>query len=276
MRKHPYNFSARSRAAMADAIEAIGHQRGYDHRRFPFCFNVKLWDGWNDGAATLNKLEGAEWELRPEWDDAWESYAEEHSEGLFERVRDSMYWSMVDSYSTYPGDDCGEWQFEFAGRQGGWLCLVSGPGFDFRNRHLDDIVSEVRGSDPYERFTWDECKRLYRALVCMAHDFRRDAITAETRYQLAFIRSEWEQEREARIRELWGESCDARHESWRLLAELREQAGTLPPYVESAARDRADGRLRFGRGSRAAMWELLGDELTLADVGVATPAEPIA
>jgi hypothetical protein len=266
MAKCPYSFPARSRAAMADAIESIGHYRayGYGSERYPFCWNVKLDGLWRSDAATLNAA-NSEHGLRPAWDSAFESYCEGDSgQGVFERVQVSM-WFQAENYSTWPGDDSGQWGFTLAGRSGGWLCLVDSPVGKIAGQSLEELVESIRLTGEGEEWPFANVRTLYRGLVCMDSDFTRDKVNAETRYQLAHVRAEWESERADKIRELWHGAQEDRERARALAIELRGAAGELPPVIESNAKASRRELLKSARRDMGEAWELLG-ELALADV----------
>lgn len=256
MSKSPYSFPARSRAAMIGAIESMGHNRSYHYRSYPFCFNVKLDSGWNDGAAKMQ--EHADSILRPEWDSEWEAHAEKESESIFYSVQEAMHWQLED-YSTYPGDDSGQWKLETHGRGGGWLCLVGGPGYELHGESLDSII-EAMGFDDDGESDWSfpDIRTLYRALVCMTHDFRREAITNETRYQVARLRAEWEAERLQEADSAMRESIEDRDDARALLAELRGRGAPTSPRLVARLRADIEGLLCAGRECRAKAFKLLG------------------
>lgn len=259
MPKSPYKFPARSRAAMADAIESIGHYRsyGFGRERYPFCWNVKLDGLWRNDASTLNRASEGEHALRPEWDSEFESYCEGDSgQGVFERVAESM-WEQAESYSTWPGDDSGAWGFDLAGRSGGWLCLTKTPVGDVSGQSLDELLEQVR--DSADGWPFNDVRTLYRGLVCMDSDFARAKIDAETQYQLAYVRAEWEESREEKIRELWNGAREARELAQCLAIELRGAADEIPPTIEAQSRERRRELLTGARRDMREAWELLGD-----------------
>lgn len=267
MAKCPYSFPARSRAAMADAIESIGHYRAYDYgsyrayghgsARYPFCWNVKLDGLWRSDAATLNAA-NSDAELRPEWDSAFESYCEGDSgQGVFESVQESM-WRQAENYSTWPGDDSGQWKLTLAGRSGGWLCLIDSPVGKLAGQSLDELVESIRLTGEDEEWSFANVRTLYRGLVCMDSDFTRAKVNEETRYQLAHVRGEWEAERADKIRTLWADARDKRRDARALAAGLA-MAGDIPEVIASHAIHTRRELLLAACRATARAWELLGD-----------------
>lgn len=211
MSKCPYSFPARSRAAMIQAIQDIANPRYYDHHRWPFTWDVK-WPYLPD--ANSAEVLGAAYqsEFTPAWDSDFQ--AEMETEGFFGAVTESM-WSQMESYSTYPGDDSGEWEFALMGRSGGWLVLVNGPVYRFADFDPDELADA-------EQYSFADIRALYRALIVMDHDFSRDKVRAEFLYQIGFQREQWEEARRAEIARLEAWEATQRAAYLALRREIRE------------------------------------------------------
>lgn len=234
--KCPYSFPARSREAMIKAMEDVG---GYSTRHsggYPFAWNVKI----HRYPSTARELaEHAEGEpFNPAWDDAWEREMESD---------DSFFWSICENmarhylegdYSTWPGDDSGEFAFSIAGRSGGWLILESAYGWNMRGFDLDSLrdVQTPYGIEESD-WTFAEVRKLYKAIMVMEADFASDKIQREYAYQVAFRRTQWEEERRETIRQLDAEAASDKATALRLLSELRamKRLPALAPFKESCA-----------------------------------------
>lgn len=189
--KSPYSFPARSRAAMIAAIEAIANPRSYDHRRWPFTWNVKL--PYVPDLYTAERLNPEHYEggtFDPSLDSAWE--AEMQGESFDYHLIEDMR-RQVEDYTDYDGND--SFKFHFNGRQGGWLVLEEAFGIKFADFDLSEL-SEGRTYDGYP-FRFETIRQLYRALTVMDHDFRPEAVRAEMIHQVAFMRLQWEEDRQA-------------------------------------------------------------------------------
>lgn len=187
--KHPYTWPHRSRAAMTDYLIEHESYGGWNHpyRHWsPLSWNVKLNPSW-EGKAGDYKTNDA-------LDHQWNLYCTTGagSEYLWDEIVKNMRRHYTDSeYTTYPGDDQGDWKFCFAGRSGGHMLLEEWKhGCNF----LKDIGSEDGWREYLDSRTFSTLNTLYRAVRCMDHDFTREKMNAEFDYNLTFRRWEWEEE----------------------------------------------------------------------------------
>lgn len=188
----PYIFAERSRAGMIRAIVRIAAPYAERYQpAFLFSWNVKLHHGLPMTAAELAPHYDESGAFDPALDSAWEAECEGNS-SRFEWLIEDMRRPYVDGeYCTYPGDDQGQFQFGFYGRQGGHLCLESAFGRDLRG-DIDDLAAELASR---EEWPFADLRRLYRALVCMDSDFGPDKVRKEAAYQWGFQRAQWEAEK---------------------------------------------------------------------------------
>jgi len=178
--KHGYRWPLRSRKAMTEYI--LDDSRSYcdHHTRYTFSWNVKA------HSVDWDRPEG-EYAFSEQRQEAWEAHVAKHSwvsETAFEDARRHL---VDDEYTTYPGDDQGDWKFEFMGRSGGHLVLVGWSGSDHIRSLDEETLSE---------WTFAEVRQLYRALVCMDHDFTPAKASENIEYHLNFLRMQWEEEQE--------------------------------------------------------------------------------
>ena len=171
--KAPYSFPLKSRAAMVDYL-LDRRSRSYDARTFRFCWNVKTYHASFDG----DSLRKHEPKLNPKWDSVWDM--SESEDWIYEDAHREI---SENEWTSYPGDDQGEWEFSFAGRSGGWIVLEKWRGHDLRNPDLEDFAE------------WDfaDLRAFYRGIVCADSDFTPAKACAEVEYQAAFYRGQWEE-----------------------------------------------------------------------------------
>jgi hypothetical protein len=195
--KCPYTFSARSRKSMtAYLLDRTDY--AFHYHPFPFSWNVKV------GMIDYLHPKGAE--LDASLDDKWEEHVKENSDSLWNwALEDAQRHYHEGEYSTWAGDDQGHWRFGFYGRSGGHICLESWLGRELNGRcfDLEEYVTSLSFSD---------LRTLYRAIVCMDHDFTRENATKEVEFHLNFQRTIWEDEQRSKqitqARELESERPD--------------------------------------------------------------------
>jgi hypothetical protein len=189
--KAPYIFPERSRAGMIDAIESISSQYYERHSdTFLFSWDVKMHWAAPTTAKELAPYAAAYGPFDPAFDEAWEAELES-SPARFSWLIEDMQRHYVDGgYCTYPGNDQGQFEFGFYGRQGGHLCLVSAFGQDMTG-DIDDFCDLLRDK---EETPFSDLKRLYRALVCMDQDFAPAKVREAYGYAWAFQREQWEEQ----------------------------------------------------------------------------------
>lgn len=198
--KCPYQFPHKSRAGMTAYLADHESYGGWNHpfRRWsPLSWNVKLGGFSNDGKR-------GEFKANPEFDDAWDSYVQS-SNSVWDWITEDMCRTYSDSeYTTYPGDDQGQWKFCFAGRSGGHMILESWQiARPQRDGKPDGLSLKVDFLRQFDRDSWVEwlgeiefstLRALYRAVRCMDQDFTRDKLNREFEHQLNFRREQWEGE----------------------------------------------------------------------------------
>lgn len=242
MEKCPYNFAARSRAAMIEAIEAISNRCYYDHRAWPFCWNVKDRDVWPESADELNPYHPDGDAFDPMADSAWR----EAMQG------EGFYWSIledarreVEDWSDYDGSH--DYSFGFYGRMGGWLVLESCHGIQWRDLTGEDLRETLQD------LPWPLLKKVYRGLVVMDSDFTPDNVRDAIRHALAWRRYQFEEDRREEASSLREELGELVGTLRGISIELRGAQGFLPPMVEAAARAKL---AKLARRSRDIVAEL--------------------
>lgn len=190
--RSPYTYPHRSKRQQIEYLADHDSYGGWNHPYrgwSPLSWNVRI------RHVNYDRPKG-EYDLDATYDDDWAAHVQENGE-LFYWVCEDMARQYVEGeYTTYPGDDQGDWKFCLAGRSGGQLLLADWAGTDFLRSFSDaDHWRDWLANG----ITTDTLRTLYRAVRCMDHDLRRDAIHAEFEYQLNFRRHEFEQARAAEL-----------------------------------------------------------------------------
>jgi len=156
-------------------------RKGYcDHyTQFPFSWNVKAY------SVDCESPQGEK--NNPALDRQWLEHLRGNGELYDFAVEDAQRHYAEGDWTSWPGDDQGEWQFGFYGRSGGHLCLETWRGTQVYGN----------GFDPAEwlaGLSFAELRRFYRGIVCADKDFTQANASREIEYQLSFIRAQWEDE----------------------------------------------------------------------------------
>jgi hypothetical protein len=189
--KASYTFAAKSRKAMLDYLAARSHY--FDHyTAYPFNWNVKAYRvDWQHPKG--------EHECDTAFDRQWQAYMDSNNWLCASVFEDASRIIAENDWTSYPGDDQGDWHFEFAGRQGGHLVLTKWRGIS---------LAGVDIRETFETMEFTELRAFYRGIVCADSDFTSDKASAEVEYHCNFRRGEWESDlkakREARL------NCEAR------------------------------------------------------------------
>ncbi len=195
--KHSYTFPARSRADMTDYLLSHVGYGGWNHpiRRWsPLAWNVKVHSFDQTG-----QCHGGE-ACDPLLNDEWLFYLKDNDWVISTAFEDAGRYLIEGDYTTYPGNDQGDWRFCFGGRSSGWLILeiwkkdnflkgFSGHGFRGTNEwfvYLKDL-------------SFSDLRTLYRGVRCMDVDFTPLNARKEVSYQINFQRVLWEE----KLREEW-------------------------------------------------------------------------
>jgi hypothetical protein len=175
--KHPYYFGDKSRAAMTDFICSHKSHHGV------LSFNVKAHNvNWERPKGDY----GLDPALDAAWDIHLQSKAGEYvSQWAFDDA--SRHYSDGE-YTSYPGNDQGDWQFYFEGRQGGWLTLHKWRGWKMP-RYVDDLREFCDGLD------YKTLRKFYVGVSCMAVDFTPANASANVESAVNFIRWQWEEDK---------------------------------------------------------------------------------
>lgn len=175
----PYEFPLETRHAIEDFVcgHAVHRERfGKAH----FAWNVKV-----HGLDTSGHH--PDFKNDPAFDARWNELVEKDDELFWEACSDGLRHWLDGEYTTWPGDDQGDYKFHVEGRSGGWLCLTEIKGLgrlDFDG--MADLKARVREMEDADLV------RLYRTLVSVDRDAREPA--KEVAYQLAFRRQHLEDE----------------------------------------------------------------------------------
>lgn len=246
--KCPYSFPARSRKAMVEFMESIGSYYERPHR-YPFSWNVKLpYCPRSNEARTLNPFHPDGGQFAPAQDDAWQEVME--SDRFDYRIIEDMR-SGLDFYSVWPGVDEDQFEFSFAGRQGGHLILESAYGINFAGFDLESLLDvQTEWGVDESPYTFAEVRRLYRAIVQMDSDFSHKRVRDAMLHAIAFARYQWEEEQAERLGSSLEEAEAAKAVAADILAAMR--SSELPAVIVRESRLRV---ARLARNARTARIE---------------------
>jgi hypothetical protein len=188
--KCPYTYPHRSKSDQIDYL--VAHQsRWADLCWCPLVWNVKLYDVDTTG------IKGDQ-PVRRWLDDRWKEHlAQQADDNIWNGIIEDMSRQYSDSeYTTWPGNDQGQWNFFFFGRSGGWMGLEKWTPSGY------PTISEARfckrdfKPENWREFLEDQPARLvrelYRGVRCMDADFTTQKVHAEFAYQMNWHRRQWE------------------------------------------------------------------------------------
>ena len=199
MRKCPYTFPHRSREAITDYLAEHENYGGSNHPWggwSPLSWNVKL-----HRVDTSGKVANGEYETTDALDEEWAAHVRENEDDLWSwTIEDMRDFYRTGLYTTSPGDDQGDWHFQFGGRSGGHMILAKWEHEDFMRmfKYREDFREWLDGQ-PFATI-----RRLYRGIRNLDVDITRENLESEFAYQLNYRRGQWEEER-LKEREEWSE-----------------------------------------------------------------------
>lgn len=183
-----YTFPHKSKKSIIDFL--LDHKGRHDAygNYYPLVWDVKVYDFDITGGRRLKHGEAIDPLLDEEWDHFWRS---ERSHDLYDLIFENARRPYLEGeYTTYPGDDQGNWKFTFIGRSGGWLALKEWLGFDFMRK----IDSKSCWEEYLNYLFFSDLRTLYKAVRCMDVDFTRENASKNVSYALNFERTLWEEE----------------------------------------------------------------------------------
>lgn len=149
--KYPYAFNAKTMGDVIDYLLSDRKPYGGSHGIYFFAWNVKVY------SANFDHPNG-EHAINPALDKAWGNYFSNNpciDERAFENARRQI---VDDEWTSYPGDDQGDWEFRFEGRSGGWLVLHRWKGLPMDNwEYLCEFIGGCRLAG--RTFPGDVCGR---------------------------------------------------------------------------------------------------------------------
>lgn len=181
-RKHPYRWSLRSRAAITDFLAQDWRCYSQRHGSFLFSWCVKV-----DLNSNQRMGKAGEEPVDARFDMAWEEYLERNDSLFWLCCEDAARYYLEDGYTSYPGDDQGDWKMTQCGRSGGYLALTAWRGYSL------DGYGEQAIRDFCEEMPFKDLRAFYRGIVCLDHDLTREKASAEVAFHLNFQRSQWEE-----------------------------------------------------------------------------------
>ena len=185
-RKHPYDFSLRSRKAMTEFIAQ--DWRGYydHHESFLLAWDVKVY-------AVDLAVKPVDFTLEARFDDDWREHAEQDEHMFWHACEEAASYYMDGLYCSYPGEDQGDFEFTILGRSSGHMCLSKWRGYPLSGYHLGD--RETALTEFCADLDFKELRAFYIAVVCLDHDLTPAKASAEVSYCIAGYREQWEEEK---------------------------------------------------------------------------------
>jgi len=155
----PYSFPLESRREIIQFLtERIVYESQEPHRRYAIAWNIKAPSPDTSGRTAVHSP-------NPEFDERWKEYLESNEDLFWELAADALRPFTDGLFSTYPGDDQGDYSFEIAGRQGGWLLLTGikglGPMLWF---------DQVQMREWFKRLSDQDLIKVYRAVATLDTD----------------------------------------------------------------------------------------------------------
>lgn len=186
--KCPYTFPDKSRVAITNYLISHTDYGGWNHPYrgwSPLAWNVKVDHiDWTGGRRLKYHQP-----IDPLLDDEWAEHAKRDESSLYDIIIEDARRTYDEGlYTTYPGDDQGDWKFCFGGRSGGWLILEGWKNDDFLK------MAHKECWEPYlDGLFYSDLITLYKGVRCMDQDFTREKARMEVSYQLNFQRILWEE-----------------------------------------------------------------------------------
>ncbi|KXV06749.1 hypothetical protein AD930_06520 [Acetobacter malorum] len=211
----PYKFPLESRE---DIIVALGQHSFHDaggQRDYCLSWDIKAYNFDATG-----KLDGEDpVDARPvdaRYDDAWEAYVSQ-ADVFSQACENALCMYKEKEYTTYTGDDQGDYEFTTAGRSGGHLVLTNWDG-----NTPSDPASKAIPLSFYDRTDFVEwlkdlpdtsLVKLYKLVTCLDEDLKPENIKCEMDFQFSAIRHGMEEE-------------------WKLGEPLPNGVGPIEPELE--------------------------------------------
>lgn len=192
----PYTYPAQTRSeVIAELIKHSMHRDGYGP--FRLAWNIKLRDFDSSGKGVTD------YPADPQFDQRWEEELQGNSgQRIYERAQEGALSQFVggtlpglrSEYTTYPGDDQGDYGFSIEGRSGGWLVLSEVAGLGRLG-----WGSQAEMEEALKELDADELRKLYRVVRNLDRDVTPAKAAQEMAYQYAYIRNEQEEEWKAEL-----------------------------------------------------------------------------
>lgn len=190
----PYSFPART---LGDVIDFLARDRS---RQYAYHRETGSRLAWYVKAHNID-VHGkeSEYERNAALDDAWEKHLETRK-GLpvWEHAIEQAQEYYRRDWSSYPGDDQGDWRFAFGGRSSGWLCLQEWRGYKFARMDESEYHDFIAGLIHHYLEgdgKADYLEGFYIGIVCADADFTGEKASANVSYHYGFERQQWEEER---------------------------------------------------------------------------------
>jgi len=135
---------------------------------YPFAWNIKLrGDAFRIDNREVLLKHNPDLKLNPAHDPHWEAWLAQNDPAYFGWFCEDALSQFLDGdWTSYPGDDHGDWHFTTTGRSGGWLILTKWRFAEFGrgNMNADGLLEWLEGLDE------DDLRKFYNGIVCLDHE----------------------------------------------------------------------------------------------------------
>lgn len=197
----PYEFDACTIGDVVDYL-MLPRSRVFRYQRAPLAWNVKA------HAVNING-DDSEYQRDAALDDLWRQHLErDDSAGaaVYEMAFADAQSYYRAEWTSYPGDDQGDWNFCFDGRSGGWLVLERWREFRFYGargawpaafqvEYLATFVALLVHEHQQGGTRADYLAAFYVGMVCADSDFTSAKASANVTAAYSRFRQDWEETR---------------------------------------------------------------------------------
>jgi hypothetical protein len=180
----PYDFPPIGRVGIITELMNHSVHRDGPYDDFYLSWNVKM-----DMDLDETGKKG-DYNVDSQFDEKWSEYFERYNDHVFYDIIGEMTRFYCDEqlYSTFPGDDQGDYGFALQGRHGGHLVLKTVEGSEIKFNSYSNVQEVLNNLDD------DDLVKLYKVVKSLDHDITKQKLANEWAYQLNFMRNRMEED----------------------------------------------------------------------------------